>query len=341
MIDLRSDTVTQPTMEMRDAMANAELGDDVYGEDPTINLLEEKTAHILGKEAAIFTPSGTMANQLALLAHTKRGDEVLLDPESHIMYYEVGAPAMLAGIQLRPVQGLLGRGAADKLVESYRDPDIHFPNTTLVCLENTFNRGGGTIMGSDEMQKVYKRAGELRLLVHLDGARIFNASTASGCDVKEFTQYCDTLMFSFSKGLCAPVGSILAGSKDFIDVARKYRKALGGGMRQGGVLAAACIVALDKMIERLHEDHRNAKILAEGLAEIKGLKVDLDKVQTNIVIVDTYGTNFESREVLDRLFDRNVKANAFGPYSVRFVTHKDISRKDIEKALGVVKDILD
>jgi len=339
MIDLRSDTVTQPTPEMRRAMAEAEVGDDVYGEDPTVNKLESEAARLMGKEAGLFLPSGTMGNQVALLTHTNRGDEVLLDPEAHIIYYEVGSPAMFAGVQLRTVPGLLGEGAADALRNAFRGKDLHYPECTLVCLENTFNRGGGTIMVPEEMEKVYDTAHELGLKVHLDGARIFNAAVASGRDVRDFSRYCDSIMFSLSKGLSAPVGSMLAGSSEFISKARKYRKALGGGMRQVGFLAAAGLEAL-KLVDRLEEDHKNARYLAESLNELPGLSVDLKKVQTNIVIVDITGTGKNSAEFVREAATRGVGCTGFGPHLVRFVAHKDVSRADIENVVKIVGNML-
>jgi len=338
-IDLRSDTVTMPTQEMRRAMAEAEVGDDVFGEDPTVNRLEDMAAELIGKEAALFVPTGTMGNQAAVLTHTSRGDEVLLDPESHITYYEVGAPAMFAGVHLRPVPGLLSSGAASVLSDAWRGPDIHMPDTRLICLENTFNRGGGTIMAPEAMREIYDMSAGRGIAVHVDGARIFNAAAAAGCDVKEFTRYCDSVMFCLSKGLCAPVGSILAGDKDFITRARKYRKALGGGMRQAGVLAAAGLEAL-KLVDRLHEDHINARVLAEGLAGLSGLKVDLEKVQTNIVVMDIEGTGMDSGAFLDELQKRGVRAVAFGPCLVRFVTHRDVSRDHVLQAAAACSEML-
>ncbi|MBO8137668.1 MAG: low-specificity L-threonine aldolase [Desulfotomaculum sp.] len=339
MIDLRSDTVTQPTIEMRQAMANAEVGDDVFGEDPTVNQLEKTAAELVGKEDALFVPTGTMGNQLAILSHTSRGDEVILDSESHIFYYEVGAPAMFAGVQLHPVSGLLGRNALEKLRHACRQPDIHFPNSRLLCLENTFNRGGGTVMTPEEMGSIYELAKEYNLAVHMDGARIFNAAVASRCDVKEFTRYCDSVMFSLSKGLCAPVGSILAGSKKIIAKARKYRKAMGGGMRQAGVLAAAGLIAL-KMVDRLAEDHANAMKLAEGLAQIDGLKVELHRVQTNIVLAEITAMDMDAQTFVDEMQKHSVKVVPFGPRLVRFVTHKDVSRDDIEQAVNVAEIVI-
>lgn len=339
MIDLRSDTVTQPTIEMREAMANAEVGDDVYQEDVTVNKLEQTVAELLGKEAALFLPSGTMGNLAAILTHTERGDEVIVDAESHINYYEVGAAPMFAGVQLRSVPGLLGGGAAEKLRSVYRSADIHYPNCSLICLENTFNRGGGTVMTPEETKKVYEVAKELNLAVHLDGARIFNAAVALRCDVKEFTQYCDSVMVSLSKGLAAPVGSLLAGDKNFIAKARKYRKALGGGMRQAGILAAAGLVSL-KMIDRLAEDHANAMALAEGLANIQGLRVELHRIQTNIVLVDITAIDMDADSLVDMLQKRGIRASAFGSHLLRFVTHKDVSRADIDYVIKMAQIII-
>jgi len=339
MIDLRSDTVTKPTPEMRRAMAEAEVGDDVYGEDPTVNRLEREAAELVGKEAALFVPSGTMGNQVAVLALTGRGNEVLLEPEAHIAYYEVGSPAMFAGVQLWPVPGLLEAGGAEALRKAVRHKDIHLPEPRLVCLENTFNRGGGTIMSPEDMSEIYSLAGELGLKVHLDGARIFNAAVASRHDAREFTRCCDSIMFCLSKGLCAPVGSILAGDKEFIVRARKYRKALGGGMRQAGILAAAGLEAL-KLIDRLEEDHRNARLLAEGLSRLKGLRVDLERVQTNIVIADVSGTGMDSEGFAGKLKDRGVGAVTFSPRLVRFVTHRDVDRRDVERVLEITASLL-
>ncbi len=339
MIDLRSDTVTQPTLKMREAMANAEVGDDVYQEDPTVRKLEETVADMLGKEDALFVPSGTMGNQLCILAQTERGDEVIVDAESHIYYYEVGGPAMWSGVQLNPVRGLIGREAAQKLQAVYRTPDIHFPVSRLLCLENTFNRGGGTVMTPEEMKDVYELAKEMNLKVHLDGARIFNAAVALRCDVKEFTQYCDTVMVTLSKGLSAPVGSLVAGDEAFVDKARKYRKAMGGGMRQAGVLAAAGLESL-KLIDRLAEDHANAMLLAEGLAEIKGLKVELHRVQTNIVIAEITNPDIDAADFVAEMEKKGVRVSLFGPQLLRFVTHKDVGKSDIEKAIKIAQIII-
>lgn len=334
MIDLRSDTITKPTKEMREAMAKAIVGDDVYGEDPTVNKLEETAAELVGKESALFVASGTMGNQVAILTHTERGDEVIVDADAHIANYEVGVPAMFAGVQLRLVDNLLLGNTTDKIKKAYREENIHFPISRLVCLENTFNRGGGTIIPPEKMREVYQLAKDLNLKLHLDGARIFNAAVACQCDVKKFTKSCDSVMFCLSKGLGAPVGSILAGDKEFIKRARKYRKAMGGGMRQAGILAAAGLVAL-KSIDRLAEDHRNARSLAEGLSQIKGIKVDLEQVQTNMVYVEVDN----AAVFVSKLEENGVKANAVAANAVRFVTSREVTREDIEKVIEIVSRI--
>ncbi|SFG68702.1 L-threonine aldolase [Desulfotomaculum arcticum] len=338
-VDLRSDTVTKPTMEMREAMAHAEVGDDVLGEDPTVKRLEATAAAMIGKEAALFVASGTMGNQVAVLSHTARGNEVIVDDQAHIFYYEVGAPAILSAVQLRPVTGLHGPDAPKLIKAAVRDRDnIHYPETSLICLENTHNRGSGTIMAPEQMQEIYELAKQYRLSVHVDGARIFNAAVALGRQPGEFSRWCDSIMFCLSKGLGAPVGSMLAGSRDFIDRARKYRKALGGGMRQAGILAAAGLVALGS-VNRLAEDHVHAKMLAQSLAGIPGVQVDLNKVQTNIIVADVSGTGMTSEEFVSVLEQRGVLAITFGPTLIRLVTHRDVSREDVEYAIDVINNI--
>jgi len=335
-VDLRSDTVTRPTPEMREAMARAQVGDDVYGEDPTVKRLEEAAAELAGKEAALFVPSGTMGNQVAVLSHTARGNEIIVDSEAHIYYYEVGAPAVLSAVQVRPVAGLHGSSEALSLFKSaVRDQDIHFPQTSLLCLENTHNRMGGTVTGTDVMQGLYGAARECGVAVHLDGARIGNAAVALGCQINALTRWCDSVMFCLSKGLGAPVGSMLAGSGDLIARARKYRKMLGGGMRQAGILAAAGLVALSS-VGRLAEDHANARLLAEKLALIPGIKIDLDRVQTNIVVADVSDTGMTAGEYVGVLRKQGVLVVPFGPSLVRFVTHRDVSREDVEYAAEMI-----
>ncbi len=318
-------------------MASAMVGDDVYGEDPTVIRLQKEAAGLVGKEDALFVPSGTMGNQLAILAHTERGNEVLADSQAHIYYYEVGAPAMWAGVSIRPLDGLLAGRGMDVIQDALRPADIHFPATKLICLENTFNRGGGTVMSPDEMKDIYNFVAGKGMKVHLDGARVFNAAVFLGKDVRELTVNCDSVMFCLSKGLGAPVGSILAGDRDFIASARKYRKALGGGMRQAGVLASAGLVAL-KNINRLEEDHRHARMLAEGLAALPFLEIELDKVQTNIVVAKVSG-GISASDLVRMLGEKGFKCSAFGPDLVRFVTHLNVSREGIEHTLKAAREL--
>lgn len=338
-IDLRSDTVTKPTPEMREAMAKAEVGDDVYGEDPTVNELEQLAAEIVGKEAALFVTSGTMGNQVAIMTHTMRGDEVILEAESHIYYYEVGAMAVLSGVQARPVRGHLGAMDPEEVKACIRPANIHFPRTSLICLENTHNRAGGTVVPLENMKAIYEIAKESGLSVHLDGARLFNAATALKVDPKEIVRYCDSVMFCLSKGLCAPVGSILAGPRKWIEKARRNRKMLGGGLRQAGILAAAGIVALTRMTARLEEDHRNAMLLAQGLSRVPGLHVDLARVQTNMVLVDVSRLGVTGEEFSLALLRKGVKVNPIGAATLRFVTHNDVTREDCERAIAIVEEV--
>lgn len=339
-IDLRSDTVTVPTEEMRRAMYTAEVGDDVYAEDPTIKRLEELAAARVGKEAALFVPTGTMGNQVAILTHTARGEEVVVEAESHVYYYEVGGIAALSGCQVRTIPGK--RGVLDPhVVEgAIRGQNIHFPRTSLVCVENTHNRAGGTVIPPEAFNAVAAVAHARGVSVHLDGARIFNAAVALGIDVRELVREADSVMFCLSKGLAAPVGSILAGRREWIDRARKNRKLLGGGMRQAGILAAAGIIALEKMIDRLAEDHANARRLAEGLAQVPGIALDLNSVQTNMIAFDVSGTGMGAPEFSARLAANGVKVNAMGPAYIRAVTHKDVTREDVDAALRVIATVV-
>ncbi|QUL98079.1 MAG: low-specificity L-threonine aldolase [Candidatus Fermentithermobacillus carboniphilus] len=332
-IDLRSDTVTKPTPEMREAMARAEVGDDVYGEDPTVNRLEALGAEMVGKEAAVFVPSGTMGNQISVMSWTERGDEIILESQSHIYMYEVGATAVLSQVQVRPIPGHYGAMDPEEVALAIRKPNIHFPRTRLICLENTHNRSGGCVVPLDNMKRIYEIAKEKGVFVHLDGARVFNAAVALGVDVKEITKYADSVQFCLSKGLCAPVGSLVAGPRTFVDRARKYRKMLGGGMRQAGILAAAGIIALEKMTKRLHEDHANAKRLAEGLSRIPGLGIDMASVQTNMVAVSTRGLGMDGPEFVALMKPHGVLFNADLPYRVRMVTHNDVTAEDIDEAI--------
>jgi len=338
-VDLRSDTVTLPTEEMLEAIRTAELGDDVYGEDPTVNRLEELAAKKMGKEAALLTTSGTQANLVSVMSQTKRGDEVILEAEAHMYYYEVGAFSALGGLIPRLVKGDMGVMAPKDIEEVLRPPNIHFPPTSLICVENTHNRAGGTIWSPSQISAVSDLAKSRGLRVHMDGARIFNAAVALGLDVREFTQHVDTLMFCLSKGLSAPIGSLVVGEREFVDRARKYRKMLGGGMRQAGVIAAPGIIAIEKMVERLKDDHVNAQLLAVGLSKIEGITVDLPRVQTNIVVYDVSGVGVDAKQWVAELKKYGVKAGAQEAGRVRMVTHRGIEKEDIEYALKTAEKV--
>jgi threonine aldolase len=337
LIDFRSDTVTKPTEEMRKAMAAAEVGDDVYCDDPTVNRLEELVAKEMGKEAALFMASGTMANQVAVMTHTRRGDEIILGERCHIYTYEVAGIAYLAGVQTALVKDTDGVMDAAEVEAKIRTENIHFPETTLICMENTHNRAGGMVIPLDKMEAVYQVGQRHGIAVHLDGARIYNAATYLGVKAADIAQYCDSVNVCLSKGLCAPIGSILAGSSEFIKRARKFRKMLGGGMRQVGVVAAAGIIAIEKMSKRLQQDHDNARLLAEGLNTIAGVKVDLDKVQTNLIMVDFSGTGLTGNQVAERLKPIGVLVNGSPTPVVRFATHYYITADDINFALGKIE----
>jgi threonine aldolase len=340
LIDLRSDTVTRPTPAMRKAMAEAEVGDDVFGEDPTVNTLQEKVASLLGKEAALFVPSGTMANQLSIKSHTQPGDEVIIEASSHPYNFEGGAGAALSGIQFQCLKGVRGILDASQIEEAIRPADHHFPITKLVCLENTHNRGGGSIYPLEKMAEIYRLAKSKGLLLHLDGARLWNASVATGIKPREYAQWADSVSVCLSKGLGAPIGSLAAGSKSFIDRVHRFRKMFGGGMRQAGIIAAAGIYALDHHLERLKEDHRNAKRLAVGLKEFKGISIDPKHVETNIVIFDVTNTGMTGAQVAEAMKKQGVLIHAFGKTQIRLVTHLDVSSEDIEISLKAFKKVL-
>lgn len=338
-VDLRSDTVTLPTEEMLESIRTAELGDDVYGEDPTVNRLEELAAKKMGKDAALLTTSGTQANLVSVMSQTKRGDEVILEEEAHMYYYEVGAFSALGGLIPRLVKGHMGVMAPKDIEEVLRPPNIHFPPTSLICIENTHNRAGGTIWSPPQIKAVSDLAKSRGLRVHMDGARIFNAAVALGLEVRQFTQHVDTLMFCLSKGLSAPIGSLVVGEREFVDRARKSRKMLGGGMRQAGVIAAPGIIAIEKMVERLKDDHDNARLLAAGLSKISGISIDLPRVQTNIVLYDVRGLGVDARGWVAELNKHGVKAGAQELGRVRMVTHRGIEREDIEHTLTVAEEV--
>lgn len=337
-IDLRSDTVTQPTQAMRKAMAEAPVGDDVYRDDPTMNELEELAAQILGKEAALFVPSGTMGNQLSIMTQVRRGDEVIVSDDAHIFIHEVGATAVLAGAGLRQLHFPQGIFDAAMIERAIRSDDIHEPPTTLICVENAL--ANGRVVPLQVMRDVYAAANKHGIPVHLDGARVFNAAVALGVDVKEITQYADTISCCLSKGLCAPVGSVIAGSAAFIERARKNRKLLGAGMRQAGILAAAGILALTEMPKRLHEDHENAKYMARLLQQIDGVTLDMDSVQINMVWFRSDAPGAVLDEIQERMLQKGVKINGVMDGMIRFVTNNDISKVDVEYAVQAFKEAL-
>ncbi len=337
--DFRSDTVTLPTEAMRRAMAEAVVGDDVYGEDPTLTRLEIEAADKVGKEAALFVTSGTQGNLVAVLTHTDKGDEVLLEAESHVYYYEVGGMSALGGVIPRLIQGDAGVITPEALREALRGENIHFPKPSLVCIENTHNRAGGTVWQTEQVEALAQSAHASGLTVHMDGARVFNAALALGVDVKELVAPVDSVMFCLSKGLGAPVGSILAGSREFIAEARKWRKMLGGGMRQAGVLAAAGLVALHEMVGRLADDHALAQWIGRELADIPQVKVNRERLQTNIILAEVNPEWGDSAKLLQGLKDEGVLANAFGSQTVRFVVHKDVGKADAERLVAAVRKI--
>jgi threonine aldolase len=338
-IDLRSDTFTHPTPEMRKAMFEAEVGDDVYGEDPTVNRLETKAAEMMGKEAALFTTSGTQSNLIAVLTHTHHGDEIIVGDEAHIFWYEVGGASVLGGAIMHTVPtDSCGRLNLDDIEPAIRSKDIHYPETTLLCLENTHNRCGGMVLTVDYTDEICNLAHAQGLKVHLDGARIFNAAIALGVPVEELTRNSDSIALCLSKGLSAPVGSLLCGGRDFIERARKFRKMLGGGMRQAGVIAAAGIVALETMVDRLAEDHANARRLAEGLAEIKGISLAQEEVPTNIVMFRVT-PELSAGEFLRTLDSTGVKVGLRDGRPFRAVTHWMVSSSDIDEALTRIETV--
>ena len=336
-IDIRSDTVTLPTQKMREAMYRAEVGDDVYEDDPTVRRLEKLAAAKIGKEAALFVPSGTFGNELAVLSHTKRGDEVIVDRNSHIVLHEVGATAIIAGVQLMQFDFKNGIPNPVEIESLIREDDIHYPPTGLICLENA--HGMGTVTDLETMKKVYEIAHFHNIPLHLDGARIFNAACALGVNAKEIAKNADSVMFCLSKGLGAPVGSMLTGTKEFVERARKGRKLMGGGMRQVGFLAAAGIVALEEMIDRLCEDHQNARFLAERLDEFSEIEVEKDRLQINMVFF-RFVKNVDDPFFISYMFKNGIKINPPENGLYRFVTNKDVSKEDINFVLKKIGEFL-
>ena len=339
MIDLRSDTVTMPTPEMRQAMVTAPLGDDVFGDDPMVLELEEKAAARLGKEAAVFVPSGTMGNVVGVVVNARLGQELIADAESHVFLFEGGGAAAIAGVQIRPVATPAGVMSPQQIRAAVRPADdLHQPLTAAVSFEDTHNRHGGVVWPLDDLRAAAKTARDLGLRVHLDGARIFNAAVAQGLDVADIAACGDTVTFCLSKGLGCPAGSVFCGDRDAVGEARRWRKRLGGAMRQTGVLAAAGVVALDTMVDRLAEDHGNARTLAEGLAELPRVTCDLTRVQTNIVYFDVAGMT--GIEFEDECRKRDLLGGATDEHRVRFVTHHGISAQDVQAALKVCEEVL-
>ncbi len=337
MIDLRSDTVTQPTADMRRVMAEAEVGDDVLGDDPTVAALEARTAEILGMAAAVYMPSGTMTNQVAIRAHTEPGDEILIEANGHSYFYEGGGAAALSGVTCRLLSGRRGIFTADEVRGALRPKNIHFPRTKVVCVENTHNRGGGSIWPMETIVEVAAAARQVGLKMHLDGARLWNASVATGIPESQYARHFDSVSVCFSKGLGAPVGSALAGSEEFIERARRFRKQFGGGMRQSGIIAAGALYALDHHRDRLADDHANARKLAEGLAGSEGIEIDPATVETNIVILRV--TAAPAAELAEKLRDSGVLVLALGPDMIRAVANLMVSSEQIDQALAGMKAV--
>jgi len=338
MIDLRSDTVTRPTPAMRAAMAAAEVGDDVLGDDPTVQALERRTAEVLGQEAAVYMPSGTMTNQVAIRAHTEPGDEIILDAQAHSYFYETGGPAALSGVMCRLLSGVRGIFTAQDVKKVLHPENIHFPRTRLVCIENTHNRGGGSIWPIQQIAQVEAVAREAGLKMHLDGARLWNASAATGISEREYAGHFDTVSVCFSKGLGAPVGSALAGPAEFIQRARRFRKMFGGGMRQAGIIAAGALYAMENHRARLVEDHENAQVLSRGLAGLPGVAIDPAAVQTNIVICRV--SSMPASELAQRLAKAGVLVLATGSDIIRAVTSLAVTRADVERAVEAFAVVL-
>jgi len=332
-IDLRSDTITQPTPAMREAMASAEVGDDVFGEDPTVARLEARVAEMLGKEAAAFTPSGTMANQLALRAHTEPGDEILIDGNAHIYYYEAGGPAALAGVMCRCLPGVRGIFTVGDVEAALRPADLHFSPTKLVCVENTHTRGGGSVWPMERIREIEEVSRRHGMRLHLDGARLWNASVATGIPERDYAAHFDSVSVCFSKGLGAPIGSALCGSRELIQRARRFRKMFGGGMRQAGIIAAGALHALDHHRIRLTEDHANARSLAAGLNKAPGLAVDPASVQTNIVLIRV--ATLPAPELARKLDQAGVRVFAVGPDTLRAVTSLMVTSEEIAQAVKI------
>ena len=340
LVDLRSDTVTKPTREMRHAMASAEVGDDVFGDDPTVNSLQEYCAELLGKEAGLFVPTGSMGNQVSLGAQSRSGDEVVCETGAHFIHYEGGSVAANLGLVTRPLPGRDGILGADQVAAAIRKGTEHNPHTAVVAFENTHNAGGGKVFPLDEARAISKICRENDVAVHLDGARLFNAQAATGVPAAEWAACADTVSFCFSKGLGAPIGSMVVGTNEVVAEARRLRKRMGGGMRQVGVIAAAARVAIETGVDRLAEDHANAKRLAEGLAELNPDSVDISRVETNMVYVDLRPFSKRGPEVRDEMAEHGIVTLAGGPDVMRLVTHRDVDADGVERALEAFRTVL-
>lgn len=339
-IDLRSDTVTKPSKEMREAIANAEVGDDVFGDDPTVNRLQEECSRLTGKEAVLFVPTGCMANNLAIKAQTNPSDEIIVENDSHIIKYENAAPSFISGVQVMPVKGTRGVMNAEDVKAAIRPDWYHFPRTALICLENTHNRAGGTIYPFDEIRKMSALAKSSGIKIHLDGARIFNASVETGISIKEYSSQFDSVSFCFSKGLGAPIGSVLCGDKQTMEAAHRYRKVLGGGMRQAGILASAAVYALEHNVERLKDDHKKARFFAEEMNKLSEVEIDLDAVQTNIVIFKLNKNAARMKNLIAELNNRGILIAEAGSGTLRAVFHMDVTDEQTEKSVEIFKSLL-
>lgn len=339
-IDLRSDTVTKPSSAMRNAMMEAEVGDDVYREDPTVNKLQEKVANMFGKEAALFVPTGVMGNQVCIRTNTNHGDEIIADEDSHIFVYENAAPAALSGVSIKTIPNSMGVITAEQIQAAINPNAYYLPKTKLICLENTHGRSGGTIFPIEEIRKISQLTRERNIKLHLDGARIWNASVESGISLSEYAKYFDSISVCLSKGLGAPIGSVIIGEKEFIDLALVHRKMFGGGMRQVGIIASAGLYAIENNINRLSDDHKKAKLLADGLKNLKSFKVNIKSVQTNMVIADIQ-INKTQQEVLALLKTNGILLTPERNSSIRAVTHLDVSLEEIYKAITVFQTIFE
>ncbi|MFH1894111.1 MAG: GntG family PLP-dependent aldolase [Candidatus Zixiibacteriota bacterium] len=337
-IDLRSDTVTKPSDAMRKAMANAEVGDDVFGDDPTVNRLQDMIAERLGKESALFVPSGSMGNAICLRVQTSPGDEIIIERYGHIVNYEVANVAVFSGLQTSMVDGINGVISREQVEPLLKDESLHSPGTKLICIENTHNRAGGMVFPLQEIKKLRELADDRGIGMHLDGARLWNAHISTNIPLQDFARLADSVSVCFSKGLGAPIGSCVAGTQAFIDKARRIRKMLGGGMRQVGVLAAAAIYAVENNIKRLADDHANARYIAEELAKVEGISIDLDTVHTNIVIFDVDATGMTASEITDKWKAKGVLTLPISARRIRLVTHLDVSSDDCRKAMELLRE---